>query len=89
MTPVAGSNLNYDGPGIYKHFKPPFRLYFVLGLSTECDTGKIVVVYRPMYATSDGWPFFVHRELSIFNQMVSVPKIHGGFEEVPRFKKVT
>lgn len=79
---------NYVGPGVYRHHKN--KLYWVLGLSRDSETGRVFVVYRPLYETPDHWDQLVHRPLETvangtkpcsFNDYV---KTDRGW--VPRFK---
>ncbi|HYF28994.1 MAG TPA: DUF1653 domain-containing protein [Candidatus Paceibacterota bacterium] len=36
-------------PGIYYHFKDPDKLYEVIGIAFNTETGEDMVVYKPLY----------------------------------------
>lgn len=67
-------------PGIYRHYKG--KLYFVLGVSRNTESGEVCVVYRPLYETD--WPQLVHRNADMFFENVDVDG-----QTVPRFKMIS
>lgn len=93
------SDVNYQGPGRYRHYKG--CEYEVLGLALKEDTvdksvddlfsGTTFVIYRQLTGVS-----FIHnrqedfwaRELSDFDETVDVQEFEGHFK-IPRFKKIS
>lgn len=68
-------------PGVYRHYKG--KLYFVLGLSKNTETGEVCVVYRPLYETD--WPQLVHRPLAMFIEEIDVDgRRMKRFEPLPQ-----
>lgn len=73
------NDLQQIAPGVYEHYKG--KRYFVLGLSKNTETGEVCVVYRPLYETD--WPQLVHRNATMFFEMVMVDG-----RQVPRFRSL-
>lgn len=79
----------YQGPGVYQHYKGAY--YFALGAATHSETREQVVVYVPLYVSSENAPaptqMFV-RPLKMWNELVRVNISNELHRTVPRFRLI-